>query len=557
MDFYQIALFVVVAGVFGLIANLFKQPLLIGYLFAGLIMGTTGIVQDTEMLEILGKIGVTLLLFLLGIEMKTDELSSVGKTALITGLGQVFFTTAVGFLLASLLGFSTLTSVYFGIALAFSSTIIIVKLLSEKKDINSLYGRISVGFLLVQDFIAIAILIVLSGMRGGGLLFGDYVIILIKGFVLLTSVWILAKEVLPILFDKIVSNSTELLFITSIAWALGVAAFVGGPLGFSLEIGGFLAGIALSNLPEHLQIASRTKPLRDFFLTIFFVYLGTHLAVGGEIVSLLPVALLFSLFVLVGNPIIVMMLMGIMRYKKRTSFLAGLTVAQISEFSLIVMAMGVTVGHVVEQDVALIIMVAVITMTISTYMILGAEKIYKRIEKLLSLFERKNTNSKDIAAAKTFKNHVILIGADRTGKAMIPQLKKMSPDFVIVDFNPKVYEFAHNKKLDVVFGDINDTEIIEGSGLDKASLVISTISNYSDNLTLLEHIKTLRKKPVIIITASLRKEAINLYNAGADYVMVPEAVTGDYIKHLLKHHGKNIKKIQKIGKNHMKKLSFT
>ena len=557
MEFSQIAILIVLAGFFGVIAKFAKQPLLIGYLFAGLILGITGIVSDTDSLANMGKIGVALLLFLLGLEMKLDELPTIGKVALFTGLGQIIFTTSIGFIIAILLGFETLPSVYIGVALAFSSTIIMVKLLSEKKDLTSLYGRIAIGFLLVQDFVAISILMFLSGVGRGGLGMGDYALIIVKAIFLFVLVWVLSKRILPHFFEKVVSNSMELLFVVSIAWALGVAGFVAGPMGFTLEIGGFLAGIALSNLPEHLQIASRTRPLRDFFLTIFFLFLGTHLAIGEGVLNIIPTALILSTFVLIGNPIIVLIILGFMGYKKRTSFLAGLTVAQISEFSLIVVAMGLAVGHLTDSHVALTVVVAAITMTVSTYMIMGADKLYKRLSPYLGMFERRIVKEKALIIKSKKENHVVLVGCDRTGRVLLPFLQKREEPFLVVDFNPAVFERLTAMEIDVVFGDINDEDIIEAAAIDDSRLILSTISNFADNLTLLEYLRTLKKKPAVVLTTPLKREAVKLYESGADYVIVPEIVTGDHIKHMLKYHGTDSDSVKKLGKSHFDRLLFT
>lgn len=554
MEFSQIATLLVVAAFAGGIAKAFKQPLLIGYLFAGFVLSFFGIVTDIEVFSGLGQIGVALLLFLVGLEMNIRELPTIGKVALYTGIGQILFTSAIGFLLASAFGFAPLPSLYFAIALAFSSTIIIVKLLSEKKALGSLYGKISVGFLLVQDFVAVGILMFLAGLGEGTLGIYDYLFIAGKGLVLIALVWILSKRFLTVLFDKFLAKSQELLFIASIAWALGVASFVAGPAGFTLEIGGFLAGLALSTLPEHLQIASKTRPLRDFFLTIFFILLGTKLVVGDIGNVILP-ALAFSGFVLVGNPIIVLSILGLLGHKRRTSFLSGLTVAQISEFSLIIAAMGVTLGHLTESHLALIIMVAVITMTASTYLILGADRVYKKIRDPLKFFERSSPKEIPLIEEKPLKDHVLLIGADRTGKTLIPLLKRKNDDFLVVDFNPKIFRVLTADKIPVLFGDITDPEIIELSQVDKSKLVISTISNLQDNLVLLEHLSQLKKKPMTMFTALRRGEALKLYEAGADYVIVPERVAGVHLKHVLSVYGTGSERIKELGKNNFKRLA--
>lgn len=557
MDFSQIALILVVAATFGIVAKTLKQPLIVGYIFAGIFIGSLGVIENSAALIGLGNIGVTLLLFLLGLEMKLSDIPSIGKIALLTGIGQMIFTSLFGFALANLLGFGLIPSIYIAIALTFSSTIIMVKLLSEKKALSSLYGKISVGFLLVQDVVAILILMFLAGFDTNSWGGGEFLMIGLKAIALFVLVWLASKKILPVIIEKLVGNSTELLFIVSIAWALGVAYFVGGVLNFSIEIGGFLAGISLSNLPEHNQIATRVRPLRDFFLTIFFILLGTHLALAGNILLVIAPAVLLSTFVLIGNPVIVMSIMGIMGYKKRTSFMAGLTVAQISEFSLIIVAMGVTLGHLRGYDMSVVTLVAVITMTMSTYLILGSDKVYRKLEPYLSIFERKKPKEKVFIKETQLRDHVVLVGCDRTGNSIIPYLKKLEVPFVVVDFNPKVYETLTANNHNVVFGDISDDEIVEAARVDKAKMVISTTYNLSDNIMLLESIKKFNNSPATIFTISRRSEALKLYEYGANYVIVPDVLAGDYIRHILRTYGFKGKRLKKAGKSHYKRLIFT
>jgi len=556
MGFYELTILFVVAGVFGLIAKLLKQPLLVGYLFAGIFVAVAGFVSPGTDLSGLGKIGVALLLFLLGMEMNLSDLSSVGKVSIVTGLGQILFTSAVGFLLASILGFDSVTSLYIAVALSFSSTIIMVKLLSEKKDLASLYGKISVGFLLVQDFVAIAILIFLAGIGRGNVGFGDLGMTIAKLLGLFVVIYFLHKKALLKIFEKLVADSTELLFMVSISWALGFSAFVAGPLGLSIEIGGFLAGIALSNLPEHLHIASKTRSLRDFFLTIFFLYLGTELVVGGEVLALIPKAIALSLFVLIGNPIIVATLLGFLGYKKRTSFMAGLTVAQISEFSLILVAVGKSLGHLSSNDVSLVVIVGVITMTVSTYMIMNSDDLFNQLKKYLGIFERKRTKEAAFSETHNLEKHVILIGCDRTGMTIYKFLSKKNVAVIVIDFNPKVYSQLSAIGAPVVFGDTTDEEILSQARVGDSSLIISTISNLTDNLTILEYLRNNKDSKLTIFTTSTRREALRLYEAGASYVIVPEIVAGEHIKHLLRIYGFNTKKLSKAGKSHFSRLIF-
>ena len=553
MGLTEISILLASAAGIGIVARILKQPLLVGYLFAGALLTFFGVVKDQAALASMGRIGIALLLFLVGIEMNLRELPSLGKVALLTGIGQILFTSFFGFLIALFLGFGIVPAMYIAVALTFSSTIIIVKLLSEKGDLGSLYGKIAVGFLLVQDFVAVVILMFLSGIGKGGFGLGNFLIIGIKAIVLFVAVWFLSKKVLPSVFEKIVGTSSELLFITSIAWALGIAALIGGPLGFSFEIGGFLAGLALSNLPEHLGVAAKTRPLRDFFLTIFFLYLGTQLLIS-DFGAILTPAIIFSLFVLIGNPLIVLIIMGVMRYKKRSSFLASVTVAQISEFSFILMAVGASMGHLSQSHVAIVIVVGVITMTISTYLILYSEKIYLRLKNALGLFERENTQEQAFEKEISYSDHIVLVGCNRVGMTILPYLKKKKILTLVIDHNPKVFNTLTADNIPTLLGDIEDPDILDKTQLNKAQLVISSIPYLGDNLILLEYIRHLSRRPAVILKAQGKADAVKLYESGASYVIIPDVIAGEFLRHVFVSHGINEQRIKKMGKSHFKRL---
>lgn len=557
MEFTGIALLVVLAAFSGIIARIFRQPLLVGYLFAGVIAALTGLVTDAHEIEGLSKIGVALLLFLVGLEMNVKELPQLGKVALFTGIGQIVFTSTIGYLIALLIGFGPIASIYIAVALTFSSTIIIIKLLSERNDLNTLYGKISVGFLLVQDFVAVILLMMLAGLgQGDSISLLDFLFIFGKAIALFVGTIFVSRKIIPFVFEHFFSKNMELLFVVCLAWALGLATIAGGPLGLSLEIGGFLAGLALSGLPEHLQIGSKMRPLRDFFLTIFFILLGTQLVVG-DIQSVIVPALIFSAFVLIGNPIIVLIIMGVMGYRKKTSFFAGLTVAQISEFSLILMAMGSSVGHLGQKEVATVILVAIITMTGSTYFIIWADKLYKQLSGVLSIFERKKDNKVSFGTGdEQLEDHIVLVGADRTGGALIPLLKKKSDNnLIVVDFNPAVISSLKKKGIKAIYGDITDLEIIGALNLPKAKLIISTIGRPVDNMYIQAELNKRRSKATEIFIAKSVKEARKYYKLGVDYVIVPQNIASEHIRHLIKHHGIESNKYYKLGTSHQKRLS--
>src|SRR3989344_4993713 len=341
--FLEIGLVLVVATIVSCIIRFLRQPLILGYILTGLVVGPSllNLIKSTETITLFSHMGIALLLFLVGININPKVIKEVGLVSLITGVGQVFITTLLGFGIALLFGFSKLSSLYLGIALAFSSTIIIMKLLSDKNDTEKLYGKISIGFLIVQDLVAILALMVVSSLGEGVNLSSLAMQKIVIGAGLTASLLLIGIYILPRL-TKTLANNQELLLLFSIGWAMALASLF-DLSGFSIEIGALLAGITLSSSPYRYEIGIKMTPLRDFFLLIFFLLLGSQLSFG-DIGNHIWAVIIFSLVVFVGNPLIVMFLMGRIGYTKRTGFLAGLTVSQISEFSFILVALGISYG---------------------------------------------------------------------------------------------------------------------------------------------------------------------------------------------------------------------
>lgn len=539
--FGEIALVVVIAAVLGLAAHLLKQPTILGYLAAGVLINQAGIfdIANVGVLDELAEIGIAFLLFLVGLEMDWTRLKEIGKPAVYTGLAQIGFTFAAGFLITKLLGFSTLSSIYINIALTLSSTIIVIQLLSQKKDLGSLYGKIVVGFLLVQDFVAICALLFLAAIAGlsadfsfsqGALVFLGTIF---KAAALLAVTIFCSRKVFPRLLDKL-GMSQEILFLFSLAWGLGLAALVSGPwVGFSIEIGGFLAGLSLANSITNFQIASRIKPIRDFFIMLFFVALGSRF-IFGDIQLILNNALILSLFVLVGNPLIVMVIMSALGYRSRTSFLASLAVAQISEFSLIIAALGFRLGHLNEAEVSLITLVGIVTIVVSSYFILHGDAIYRFLKRGLKIFEFRNGISEQLETATPYENHIVLVGAHRMGNNILRAIKLIDEEYVVVDFDPLIVEDLKQNKEPVIYGDITDDEIQRLAGLTRARIVISTVPDFRDNLALISFLKKDNRRAKIIVSAENEWEGKELYNRGVDYVILPHFIGGLQIAHAIR-----------------------
>lgn len=529
--FYELTIITVMATLLGMIARWLKQPTILGYLATGLLAGPFGLLElaNTELLDVLAQIGITFLLFLVGMEMRFEELKHVGKPALMTGIGQILFTSLVGLLIVLGLGYEMLPALYIAIALTFSSTIIVVKLLSEKNALESLYGKIVVGFLLVQDFVALGALIFLSGLSASPTLDDiPYAILgltFLKGTILMVAALLIGKFVMPKFLHR-AGRSQEILFMISLAWGLGVAALSAHPaIGLSIEFGAFVAGLAMASTVEHFQISSRLKSLRDFFLVMFFVVLGSRMVLSDFSGIMLPTILL-SLFVLIGNPIIVMLIMGGLGYRSRTSFLASVTVAQISEFSLVLIALGHRLGHVDQQTVTLVTAVGIITITVSSYLILYGDYIHDKLRRILSIFEFNLKGLENLGPERKLKGHVVLIGAHRMGHNILASLEEMQKKFLVVDFNPVVVEKLGKRGIDALYGDITDPEIQSRASLADARLVISTVPTLDDSLNVLDFVKRNNPKTKVVLTGETEDDALRLYEHGADYVLLPHFIGG-------------------------------
>lgn len=557
-QFLNFALILSLAATLGLIARALKQPLVVAYIFTGIIISfifSRFAELDVHLLEPLSNFGIAFLLFLTGIEMKIADLRSVGKAALFTGLGQIVFTAAVGFIILLGLGFSTTAAIYIAVAITFSSTVIIVKLLSEKNDLQSLYGKIAVGFLLVQDFFAIIALMLLSGLEGGQtpspLTFAT---IFAKGIVLIAVTVLATKFVIKTVF-RLASSSIELLFVVAIAWAFllsGIAELVG----FSIAIGAFLAGIAIASSPYRAQISGRVKPLKDFFIIMFFILLGVSMSSGLGDLNLSQVAII-SMFILFGNPLIVMAVMLTMRFRNRTSFLASVTVAQISEFSLILMAVAQKLGHVGNKEVALVASVGVITITLSSYLILYGEKIYEIFQKPISKIFPEKVRDPYVMNKEELKDHIVLVGGEQMGSDILKYLSgkiRNRNQIVVIDFNPEIFSRLKSDGYNAVFGDITDPEVLEELELGKAKILIITDPDSGDSAHIIQAAKAKNFRGPIIGTSYWLHDAVKLYEMGADYVVVPETVGGKHISRVLAEHWEDLNMIKKEKSKHFEEL---
>ncbi|MTE20125.1 sodium:proton exchanger [Streptomyces sp. TRM43335] len=519
-DFPLVAAVLALSAAMGLLATLLRQPLIVAFIGVGILVGPTGLdwVEAEGTVGLLARLGIAVLLFLVGLRLDLHLVRTTGPVALATGLGQVVFTSVVGYLIARLLGMDTVTALYVAVALTFSSTIIIVKLLSDKRELEQLHGRIAVGFLIVQDIVVVLVMIALTafGQRSGDDVPLDIALVFAKGLGLLTGVALLMRYVLPRLLHH-VARSQELLVLFGVAYAVSVAA-LSELLGFGSEVGAFLAGVSLAPTTYRDALGARLVSLRDFLLLFFFLQLGARLEFA-DATEQITAAVVFSLFVLVGNPLIVIVIMMVMRYPARVGFLAGLTVAQISEFSLILANLGHGLGHIDRATVSLITIVGLVTIGGSTYLILYSHRIYRRLGRLLSRFDRTHGHREPAGAHRDVD--VILYGLGRFGSLLADRLTASGHRVLAVDFDPHRVRRNDRDGVTAVFGSAEDVHFLETLPLARARCVISTIPLLETNKVLLHGLRHHRYRGGTVFTAHSRRAAEQLRAARVDLVIEP------------------------------------
>lgn len=524
--FYEIAALLAVAAVCGALAIWLRQPLIVAYIAAGLLVGPSGLgwVAASDQVDLLAQMGIALLLFVVGLRLDLQLIRTLGRVVLVTGLVQIAVTAALGYLLAVALGLGPMAALYVAVALTFSSTIIVVKLLSDKREIDALHGRIALGILIVQDIIVVLAIIALTalGPEAASTLGRDVLLMSVKGGAFLIVVGLFARYVLPSLLHRL-ARSQELLVLAAVAWAVALAAISAG-LGFSKEVGALVGGIAIASTPYRDAIGARLTGLRDFLLLFFFIDLGAHLGPGltGEQVG---VALLLSTFVLAGKPLIVLAILGTAGYRKRTLSMTAFSLGQISEFSLILAALGLSIGHIDAEIVGLITLVGLFTFSLSSYMISYSDLLYESLAPWLTVFERRaphREQAQDVQGEDA-KADVILFGLGRYGSRMAHAMRERGLNVLGVDFDPEAVRARRREGIWVRYGDAEDPEVFATLPLGRARWVMSSIPQRAINLALLDALRHRGYRGRIAVTTHTPDTVKVLQAAGADLVLLPFA----------------------------------
>lgn len=519
--FVQVAAILLISALAGAAAAWLRLPLVIAYVVVGVVVGPSaaGLVEPGGELELLAQLGVALLLFVVGLKLDLHVVRTLGPVALVVGGAQLTATAAGGFVLAVLLGLEATAAVYVGIGVALSSTIIVVKLLADRRELDDLHGRLALGVLIVQDLVVVAVMIeVAASGESDGSVGIALLEVLLKGTAFLALLAVLMRYALTPLLHRL-APLPDLLVLFAIAWAVALGA-VGDELGLGVEVGAFLGGVSLASTPYREAIGSRLVTIRDFLLLFFFIDLGSRIDLG-QLAGELWVAVVLSLFVLVAKPLIVTTLLGMMRYRKRVSLETGLALAQISEFSLILAALGMRVGHIDEDTMSLLTTVALVTIAVSVYVYPHSAAIADRLGSVLDVFERRvvRPDADDVGDSPD----VIVLGLGRYGEGVVDGLVLLGVPVLGVDFDPIALGRWSERGVDVLYGDAEDPELPDVLPLPDHGWVVSTVRRADANLALLHALEHHGYRGRVAVAAHRQTDAARLVRAGAHHVLMPYA----------------------------------
>lgn len=528
---FDIGLCIVAATVLGYLARTLKQPLLLGYIGAGLLIGPAGLtlVKDETSITQISQLGLAFLLFIVGMEIDLRKIIQSWKVAGVATVIQVAVCGAVGWAAALLLIQSGLIggderglhALYLGICTAFSSTMIAVKVLSDKSELDTVAGRLALGILLFQDLIAIVILALqpsLADPAAGAMALGAA-----KGLGLAAGATLVSRYILPIIF-RFAVRSPEILLILAVSWCF-LVAYAAIQAGFSPAMGALIAGVSIGAFPHSVDVIARLRSLRDFFVTLFFVALGMRIQVtsSGPWVA----ALIFSALVLTSRFLPLIPTLRVLGYDRRVGILTAISLSQVSEFSLVIAGIGFAapLEHVSKEIVSVVVISMVVTSTVSTYMSLGNQKIALWFSRKQMFTETRKVE----LITETSQKPIVLIGAHRTASALVPLLQQEGKEFLLIDFSPEVLRRAQALNVPSIYGDISHPDTLAHAGVEHARILISSISDDflrgTDNAKLYKLLRRLNPTAKILVTAESASKALELYALGADYVILPRKVS--------------------------------
>ncbi len=525
----DITLCILFAWGIGLLAHFFRQPLILAYLIAGFVIGPFGMgwVHSQESISVISELGLIFMLFMIGLEIDLKKIVRAGRVILFAAGGQLVGACLLGILFFMGIGLGGFDALYLTIACALSSTVIIVKVLYEKRELDTLPGRITLGVLVLQDIFAILFLAVQPSLAD----LQVSVILLSVGrvLVLVATALVLSRYVLPKLFHQI-ARRPELILLGALAWCFLIGE-IAERLHLSREMGSLVAGVSLSTFPYALDVTAKVTTLRDFFITLFFVALGMTIPIPGW--SVIGLALVIAAFTVISRVATTFTPLYLMKQGLRASLLPAINLAQISEFSLVVIQTGIVAGHIQTQTASAVSFAFVILAVLSTFAIMRSDQITRA-----SIGPLKRIGIRDLDHAHGHDaghedghgeaRRVVILGFFRAASALLSEIERRNPVFLdqltVIDFNPNVFRTLADRGLHVIYGDISNVDTLVHAGVGKAELIILSVPDSllkgADNEKLVRHVRTLNPIAKIVATADLLADVADLYAAGADYVTV-------------------------------------
>jgi Kef-type K+ transport system membrane component KefB len=529
----DITLCILFAWVLGLLAHFSRQPLILAYLIAGFFIGPFGMgwVKSQDSINVISELGLIFMLFMIGLEIDLKKIVRAGKVILFAAGGQLIGGVLLGILFFVGIGLSMgnghFDALYLCIACALSSTVIIVKVLYEKRELDTLPGRITLGVLVLQDIFAILFLAVQPSLDN----LQVSVILLSIGRVgvLVATALVLSRYVLPRLFHQI-ARRPELILLGALAWCFLIGE-IAEKLHLSREMGSLVAGVSLSTFPYALDVTAKVTTLRDFFITLFFVSLGMTIPIPGA--SVIGLALMIAAFTVVSRVVTTFAPLYLMKQGLRASLLPAINLAQISEFSLVVIQTGVTANHISTETSSAASFAFVVLAVLSTFVMARSDQVTRGLIGPLKRIGLRDLDHKHDADSEHGGGHgearrIVILGFFRAASALLSEIERRSPavleQITVIDFNPLVFRTLTDRGMHVVYGDISNVDTLVHAGVGKSELIILSIPDSllkgADNEKLVRHVRSLNPTAKIVATAEILADVNDLYGAGADYVTV-------------------------------------
>lgn len=537
---YDIGIAIIASTVIGFITHKLKQPIILGYLITGALVGPQigfGLISEAESIEIISEIGLILLLFIIGLEMNPQKLLSSGKQLMVTGVGQFVLCVLLGVGFFSLFNYSFsgdhLEGLYLALLCGLSSTAIVVKILYDKFESDTIHGRITLGILIIQDVWAILLLAIQPNLANPYL--PAIFVAILKTVFLVVAGLLFSRYILKYIFESII-NAPEMIVLMSVGWCSFVA-FVAGYIGVSTEMGALIAGISISTFPYSIHVTAKTLPLRDFFLTLFFISLGMKMVMPTN--DIIIMAGIIVLFIFLSRFATVFPLIKFTGGGQRTGFITSLNLSQISEFSLVIAALGIGYGHVQQNLVALLIYAMAFSSIISSYAIKYNHQVfvfYNRIIEHLGLKPRSESAGE---SGVNGEHSIVILGYHRAARALTNKIKAHNPSMLekilVVDFNTEILKEVRREGMAGIFGDISSLDTLQHAHVDKATLILSTLPDLllkgTNNKQIVKLCRMLTTQATIIATADTTVQADELKSVGATEIIFPYEMVGEYLLH--------------------------